>query len=40
MGRKRFGAGIPQEVEPLVVALTLGVVTDYAIFFLSACRRG
>lgn len=34
-----LGAGIPQEVEPLVVALTLGVVTDYTIFFLSACRR-
>jgi RND superfamily putative drug exporter len=35
----RLGAGIPQEVEPLVVALTLGIVTDYTIFFLSACRR-
>jgi RND superfamily putative drug exporter len=36
---ERLGAGIPQEVEPLVVALTLGIVTDYTIFFLSACRR-
>jgi putative drug exporter of the RND superfamily len=36
---ERLGAGIPQEVEPLVVALTLGIVTDYSIFFLSACRR-
>jgi RND superfamily putative drug exporter len=35
----RLGVGIPEEVEPLVVALTLGVVTDYAIFFLSAGRR-
>ncbi|MGH3042480.1 MAG: MMPL family transporter, partial [Gaiellaceae bacterium] len=35
----RLGAEIPQEMEPLVVALTLGVVTDYTIFFLSACRR-
>jgi RND superfamily putative drug exporter len=35
----RLGADIPQEMEPLVVALTLGVVTDYTIFFLSACRR-
>jgi RND superfamily putative drug exporter len=35
----RLGVGMPEEVEPLVVALTLGVVTDYAIFFLSACRR-
>ena len=36
---ERFGATIPQEVEPLVVALTLGIVTDYTVFFLSACRR-
>ena len=36
---EQLGAGIPQEVEPFVVALTLGVVTDYTIFFLSACRR-
>jgi RND superfamily putative drug exporter len=36
---ERLGVGIPEEVEPLVVALTLGVVTDYAIFFLSAGRR-
>ncbi len=35
----QLGAAVPQEVEPLVVALTLGVVTDYTIFFLSACRR-
>ena len=35
----RLGATVPQEVEPLVVALTLGVVTDYAVFFLAACRR-
>jgi RND superfamily putative drug exporter len=36
---EQLGAGIPQEVEPLVVALTLGIVTDYTIFFLAACRR-
>jgi putative drug exporter of the RND superfamily len=36
---ERFGATVPQEVEPLVVALALGIVTDYSIFFLSACRR-
>jgi putative drug exporter of the RND superfamily len=36
---EQLGAAIPQEVEPLVVALTLGVVTDYTIFFLAACRR-
>lgn len=33
------GVSIPAELEPLIVALLLGVVTDYAIFFLSALRR-
>jgi RND superfamily putative drug exporter len=32
-------ASVPQEVEPLVVALTLGIATDYSVFFLAACRR-
>jgi RND superfamily putative drug exporter len=36
---ERLGVSVPQEVEPLVVALTLGVVTDYAVFYLSAMRR-
>ena len=36
---ERLGIAIPQEVEPLVVALTLGIVTDYAVFYLSATRR-
>jgi putative drug exporter of the RND superfamily len=36
---ERLGASIPEEVEPFVVALTLGIVTDYTIFFLSAGRR-
>lgn len=30
---------VPQEVEPVMVVLLLGVVTDYAIFFLSSARR-
>ncbi|WP_199516646.1 MMPL family transporter [Nucisporomicrobium flavum] len=30
---------IPSEVEPLLVALLLGVVTDYMIFYLFALRR-
>lgn len=34
-----LGVEIPQEVEPLVVALTLGIVTDYAVFYLSGMRR-
>jgi putative drug exporter of the RND superfamily len=35
----RLGVSVPQEVEPLVVALTLGIVTDYAVFYLSGTRR-
>ena len=30
---------IPSDIEPLLVALQLGVVTDYVIFFLSAFHR-
>jgi RND superfamily putative drug exporter len=33
-----LGVGMPREIEPLVVVLLLGIVTDYAIFFLSAFR--
>lgn len=29
---------VPQEVEPMVVVILLGIVTDYAIFFLSGFR--
>ena len=29
---------IPREVEPVLVVLVLGLVTDYAVFFLSAFR--
>jgi RND superfamily putative drug exporter len=31
--------GIPQDVEPLVVVVLLGIVTDYTIFFLAGVRR-
>ena len=34
----RTGSSLPQEVEPLVIALLLGVVTDYSVFFLSDFR--
>jgi putative drug exporter of the RND superfamily len=34
-----LGVAIPQEVEPVLVALLLGLATDYAVFFLSAARR-
>jgi RND superfamily putative drug exporter len=35
----RLGVTVPEEVEPLVVALTLGIVTDYAVFYLAGYRR-
>jgi RND superfamily putative drug exporter len=31
--------GLPGELEPLVVALLLGVITDYSVFFLSSYRK-
>jgi RND superfamily putative drug exporter len=34
----QMGVGMPREIEPLVVVLLLGIVTDYAIFFLSGLR--
>ncbi|WP_433605822.1 MMPL family transporter [Dactylosporangium sp. CA-139114] len=36
----RLGVPVPQETQPLLVALLLGVVTDYVVFYLSAVRRG
>lgn len=35
----RLGVPVPQETQPLLVALLLGVVTDYVVFYLSAARR-
>ncbi|WP_457252293.1 MMPL family transporter [Pedococcus sp. P5_B7] len=32
--------GAPDELKPLVLALVLGIVTDYAIFYLSSMRAG
>lgn len=34
----RFNLPVPQETQPLLVALLLGVVTDYVVFYLSAVR--
>jgi RND superfamily putative drug exporter len=34
-----LGFSVPQEIEPLLVVLLLGLVTDYTIFFLSEGRR-
>ena len=36
---KAAGVSVPAEVEPVVVVLLFGVVTDYAIFFLSRFRQ-
>ncbi|QZY29190.1 MMPL family transporter [Nocardioides coralli] len=35
----RFDLASPDELEPVVVALLLGVVTDYVIFFCSSMRE-
>lgn len=37
-GGERAGVSVPAEIAPLIVVLLLGVVTDYAIFFLSGMR--
>jgi RND superfamily putative drug exporter len=36
---QRADVTVPKEVEPVVVVLLLGLVTDYSIFFLSETRR-
>lgn len=35
----RYGISIPQEVDPVIVALLFGVLTDYLVFFVSDYRR-
>jgi RND superfamily putative drug exporter len=39
LGGQALNISIPRELEPLILALLLGVVTDYAIFFLSGMRH-
>ena len=36
---ERVGISVPREVEPVIVVLLFGIVTDYAIFLLSRFRR-
>ncbi|MDQ4125849.1 MAG: MMPL family transporter [Actinomycetota bacterium] len=36
---EKAGVSVPAEVEPVVVALLFGVVTDYALFYISRYRR-
>ena len=33
------GVSVPRELEPLILVLLLGIVTDYAIFFLAGFRQ-
>ena len=35
----RMGASPPPELEPIIVVLLFGIVTDYAIFYLTGMRR-
>ncbi len=35
----RYGLEIPKEVEPVVIALLFGTLTDYVVFFVSDYRR-
>ena len=34
-----LGVAAPAELEPIVVALMLGITTDYSIFFLTGMQR-
>jgi RND superfamily putative drug exporter len=36
---ERAGVTAPSEIEPVLVVLLLGLVTDYTVFFLSETRR-
>jgi RND superfamily putative drug exporter len=36
---KAAGVSVPSEVQPVIVVLLFGVLTDYSIFFLSRFRR-
>jgi RND superfamily putative drug exporter len=36
---ERLGHSVPRDVEPVLIALVLGLVTDYSIFFLHGMRR-
>jgi len=37
-GARRTGIALPQEADPVLVVLLLGVTTDYCVFFLSGLR--
>jgi RND superfamily putative drug exporter len=37
-GARRAGVDLPQDVDPVLVVLLLGVTTDYCVFFLAGMR--
>jgi RND superfamily putative drug exporter len=36
---ERYGISIPREVDPVIIALLFGILTDYLVFFASDYRR-
>ncbi len=36
---EQVGVSVPSDVEPIMVVLLLGIVTDYTVFFLAGMRR-
>jgi putative drug exporter of the RND superfamily len=36
---EQAGVAMPSDVEPIMVVLLLGIVTDYSVFFLAGMRR-
>ena len=36
---EQVGVAVPSDVEPIMVVLLLGIVTDYSVFFLAGMRR-
>ena len=36
---EQTGNGVPTEIEPVLVVLLLGLVTDYTVFFMAETRR-
>jgi putative drug exporter of the RND superfamily len=36
---ERYGISIPREVDPVIIALLFGILTDYLVFFVSDYRR-
>ncbi|HVD86773.1 MAG TPA: MMPL family transporter [Solirubrobacterales bacterium] len=38
-GSERYSVSIPREVDPVIIALLFGILTDYLVFFVSDYRR-